>query len=611
MTICALMLGREGSTGFPGKNTYPVLGRPLMAYPLLAAKHAPSVAEVYVSTDSPRIQAVAQEMGARTIDRPPELATKTALGEDAYVHGYGVIRDRLKARGESLELLVLLFCNAPTVTAAQIEEAVRALRDHPEYDSAVTVSRYNMWSPLRARRVGPDGLLHPFVPFETFGDPATLNCDRDSQGDVWFADMGLSVVRPRCLENLRDGLLPQKWMGRKIWPIRQEGGLDVDYDWQLPAAEEWLRRRGFTEDATPYDRAGAGARGAGGDWPRPAFRTPPEKRVLVTTAPFGDQDPKPLELLKAAGAEFVVNPLGRRLTEEELAKAAGDFGVIIAGTEPITHRVMAAAPHLRLISRVGVGLDSVDLKAAKERGIRVSYTPEAPAPAVAELAVGLMLDLLRHITEADRSLRRGTWQRFPGRRLSDCAVGILGAGRIGRRVAEHLAGGFPGVKLLANDIKPDESFGRKLGLRWVDKETLYKEADVISLHVPLTPQTRGLINARALSLMRPGALLVNTARGGIVDEAALADALRSRRLAGAAMDVFDKEPYAGELAGLGRCLLTCHMGSMAQDCRARMEIEATEEAVRFLRGEPLRTLVPEEEYALAGENARILKGEKS
>jgi len=140
--------------------------------------------------------------------------------------------------------MVLLFANAPTVTPALIEEGVNALRKDPEHDSAVSVSCYNMWSPLRARRIGDDGLLHPFVPFETFGDPSTLNCDRDSQGDVWFADMGLSIVRPRCLENLHAGLLPQKWMGQRIFPLKQWGGLDVDYEWQIPLVEHWLRAHG-------------------------------------------------------------------------------------------------------------------------------------------------------------------------------------------------------------------------------------------------------------------------------------------------------------------------------------------------------------------------------
>lgn len=175
------------------------------------------------------------------IERPARLATKSALGEHAFVHGYEVIRDSLASAGEKLELIVLLFANGATIRAETIDEGVRVLREDPELDAAVTVSCYNMWRPLRARRIGDDGLLHPFVPFEVFGDPRTLNCDRDSQGDVWFADMGVSVVRPRCLEALDEGQLPQKWMGQRIHPLKQWGGLDVDYEWQLPQVEFWLK----------------------------------------------------------------------------------------------------------------------------------------------------------------------------------------------------------------------------------------------------------------------------------------------------------------------------------------------------------------------------------
>ena len=248
MMIAALLIGREGSLGFPGKNIYPVLGRPLMVYPLMAALNAKTVNKVYISTDSPKIKEIGLKYGAEIIDRPPELCTPEALGEDAFVHGYHVIQDSLE---EDIELMVLLFCNAATILPETIDEGVATLRANPDFDSAVTVSKYNMWSPLRARKIGDDGLLHPFVPFEVFGDPKTLSCDRDSQGDVWFADMGLSIVRPHCLENIENGLLPQKWMGQRIYPLKQWGGCDVDYEWQIPMVEYWLKKHGFTEDKTP------------------------------------------------------------------------------------------------------------------------------------------------------------------------------------------------------------------------------------------------------------------------------------------------------------------------------------------------------------------------
>jgi hypothetical protein len=251
--IAALLLGRKGSIGFPGKNLYPVLGRPLMVYPLLAALTANGVDKVYVSTDDDQIMEITRSYGANVIIRPPELASKNALGEDAYAHGYRVIKEMAAKNSQEIDIMVLLHCNAATIIAQTIDEGIEALRRNSEYDSAVTVSCYNMWSPLRARKIGQDGLLHPFVPFESFGDPKTLNCDRDSQGEVWFADMAVSIVRPHCLENLEKGLLPQKWMGRRIYPLKQTAGCDVDFEWQIPGVEYWLKQNGFSENTTPYE----------------------------------------------------------------------------------------------------------------------------------------------------------------------------------------------------------------------------------------------------------------------------------------------------------------------------------------------------------------------
>jgi hypothetical protein len=237
--IPALMIGRKGSVGFPGKNTYVVFRRALMEYPLMACRNSKYIYMIYVSTDDDEIKTIARQHRAHIINRPPELCTKEALGENAFVHGYYHIKKTLP---RSIEFMVLLHCNAPMVTGKMIDEGVEALRENPTYDSAVSVSRYNMWSPMRARKVGEDGLLHPFIPFEVFGDVNKISCDRDSQGDVWFADMGVSIVRPHCLENIKDGLLPQKWMGKKIYPLKQEGGLDVDYRQDICLVEHWIRQ---------------------------------------------------------------------------------------------------------------------------------------------------------------------------------------------------------------------------------------------------------------------------------------------------------------------------------------------------------------------------------
>ncbi len=239
------MIGRAGSTGFPGKNTKEVLGKKLCEYPLIAAQKSNNVDRIFVSTDCPKIKEIAIKYKAEIISRPKNLATDQALGDDVFEHGYFQIKNLLAKEKKKIELMVLLFANAATVNWKMIDKGIEILKKDNFIDSAVSTSVYNMWSPLRARKIDNRGTLKPFVPFETFGDPKTLNCDRDSQGEVHFADMSVSVVRPHCLEKLSEGLLPQKWMGKNIAPIPSWGGCDVDYEWQLPMVEFWLKKNGF------------------------------------------------------------------------------------------------------------------------------------------------------------------------------------------------------------------------------------------------------------------------------------------------------------------------------------------------------------------------------
>ena len=280
----------------------------------------------------------------------------------------------------------------------------------------------------------------------------------------------------------------------------------------------------------------------------------------------------PLDLLENAGIEFLINPYNKKITEDQLADIVTDFDVIIAGTEPITEKVMKCASNLKLISRVGIGLDSVDLLAAQKRGIKVSYTPDAPAPAVAELTLGIMLSLLRSLHVSNAQMHQGQWYRHFGRRLKEVTVGIIGVGRIGTRVL-RLMKGFGTSKILVNDIMPDRELDSEFKLEWTSKENIYKEADIISLHIPLTCLTKNLIRKEDLLKIRPDAVLINTSRGGIINEVDLYEVLKSSHLSGAAIDVFEQEPYEGPLREVERCLLTAHMGSMSVDCRTRMEIE--------------------------------------
>jgi D-3-phosphoglycerate dehydrogenase / 2-oxoglutarate reductase len=318
-------------------------------------------------------------------------------------------------------------------------------------------------------------------------------------------------------------------------------------------------------------------------------------KVLITTVPFGDKDRLPLDLLENAGIDYLINPFDKKMTEDQLAEIIPDFDAIIAGTEPITKNIMTRATSLKLISRVGIGLDNVDLVAAQKIGIKVSYTPDAPSLAVAELTLGFMLTLLRSVHVSNSQMHQGIWHRFFGKRLEEVTVGIIGVGRIGTGVLERLKG-FSPSKILVNDIKPNHELDKKYKLEWSSKVQILKESDIVSLHIPLTHLTKNMIRKEQLFSMKPDANIINTSRGGIIDEQDLYEVLQSGHLSGAAIDVFEKEPYEGPLKNIERCLLTAHMGSMSDDCRTRMEIESTEEAIRFLTNKALEHEVPQEEY---------------
>ena len=320
-------------------------------------------------------------------------------------------------------------------------------------------------------------------------------------------------------------------------------------------------------------------------------------KVLITTIPFGDKDRLPLVLLENAGLEYLINPFNKKITEDQLAEIIPDFDAIIAGTEPITEKVLNRASNLKLISRVGIGLDSVDLIAAQKRDIKVSYTPDAPSLAVAELALGLMLSLLRSVHVSNTQMHQGNWHRFYGKRLEKVKIGIIGVGRIGTGVLKRLKG-FGTSIILVNDIEPKHELDNEYKLEWSSKEQIFKESDIISLHLPLTHLTKNMIRKEHLFSMKSDAIIINTSRGGIINESDLFDVMNSGYFSGAAIDVFEKEPYDGPLKKIERCILTAHMGSMSEDCRTRMEIEATEETIRFLTGNTLESEVPLEKYEM-------------
>ncbi len=309
-------------------------------------------------------------------------------------------------------------------------------------------------------------------------------------------------------------------------------------------------------------------------------------KILITTSSFNIESSEALRDVSKAGHTLIANPYGRRLAEEEvlaLIKEHQPVGMI-AGVEPLTRTVLETADTLKVISRCGTGLDSVDLEAAKELGIEVFNTPGAPSQAVAELTITLILSALRHVPRADRTIRSGDWKPFMGNLLSGKSLGLIGGGRIGRRVAD-LAAAF-GSKPHICDPMLDAS---QSSYPLTDLTTLLSNSDIISLHVPRTEQTENLLNAERIANLKPSAIVVNTSRGGLIDENALYDALHQGRIAGAALDVFSDEPYEGPLTHLDNIVLSNHMGSYAQETRALMEQEAAENLKKGLNVVPSKS----------------------
>jgi D-3-phosphoglycerate dehydrogenase len=313
-------------------------------------------------------------------------------------------------------------------------------------------------------------------------------------------------------------------------------------------------------------------------------------KVLVATSPFSQTDPVPLQLLEKLGVDIVLNPYHRRLRESDVTELLQGVDAVIAGTEPYNAKTLANADRLKVISRVGIGLDSVDLAYCHDHNITVTYTPDAPSDAVAELALANIINLARSVVASDRSVRDRTWNRHMGRLVRELTIGVLGVGRIGSRVIGLLQPFQPTI--LACDQDPNALAGVDGMVTPVSLEELLTQSDILTLHIPMNEANRCLVNSARISQMKPGAMLINTSRGGIVDEQALVDALQRKHLAGAALDVFADEPYHGPLASMDHVLLTAHIGASARESRRRMELGAAEDCIAVLTGQPPANLAP-------------------
>lgn len=303
-------------------------------------------------------------------------------------------------------------------------------------------------------------------------------------------------------------------------------------------------------------------------------------KILVSPSSFGECGSEPLDLLKMAGFEVVPNPYGRKLAENETISLGLDVIGAVAGVETYNSEVLNKLPNLKCISRVGVGIDSIDLKYAKEKGVEICITPNGPTQAVAELSITLALNLMRRISISDRRIRNGVWKKETGNLIAGKTVGIVGLGRIGKKTA--LLYQALGCSVIAYDKFPDSGWMESNNVGNVSFETLIQKADIISIHVPGMEDGKPLINAGELKQMKTNCIIINLSRGGVINEQALFIHLKENQEFFAALDVFLDEPYKGELAELDNILLTPHIGSYAKEAKLAMEIDAVNNLINSI-----------------------------
>jgi D-3-phosphoglycerate dehydrogenase len=317
-----------------------------------------------------------------------------------------------------------------------------------------------------------------------------------------------------------------------------------------------------------------------------------ECRLLVTPTSYGKNDPRLKTELEALVGEVVYNPTGKPLTSTEVARLLPGMDGYIAGLDAIDASALEAADRLKVIARYGVGVDSVDLAAAQARRIVVTNTPGANSVSVAELALGLMLALARQIPEAVEAVHQGKWPRYTGISLEGKVIGILGLGAIGKQLARRLAG-FD-CRILAFDPFADLAFAKENHVELATMDEVIGHSDFVSLHLPLLPETRGLVSDDFLSKMKKGSFLINTSRGEAVDETALLKALQSGHLKGAGLDAFTVEPPDPQnpLLALPQVITTPHLGAQTDGATSNMGWFAMRDCVAVLKGEtPLYKVV--------------------
>lgn len=308
------------------------------------------------------------------------------------------------------------------------------------------------------------------------------------------------------------------------------------------------------------------------------------KKILITPRSFQQSGEESSNLLKQNGFELVFNTTGKTLTEEQMLEQCAEVDGLIVGVDPVTAKVLQNSKRLKAVSKYGAGLDNIDIKVSEELGIRVDKAAGTNATSVAELAVGLFFSLARSISFASISTKTGGWERKKGVELTGKIVGILGMGNIGKEVARMVYG--LGMKVIAYDpyLNPEDACISKYSIKMLAIEDVISQADFLTLHLPLTDETKYMINEKTLDRMKPTAYLVNTSRGELINEDALYVALSENVIAGAAEDVFSKEPPEGhKLLCLDNFILTSHIGAFTTEANKKMALRSTLNLIDMLK----------------------------
>jgi len=290
------------------------------------------------------------------------------------------------------------------------------------------------------------------------------------------------------------------------------------------------------------------------------------KKLFIATSSFGQYDQRPLELLKKLKIKYTLNPLSRKLSKTELIEHAQEYDHILAGTEKYDENVFLNLPKLKYIFRLGTGIDNINISIAKQKKIKVTSSKITPEKAVAELVVGMILTLLRKINAQDQNLKRNIWKKEMGFLLHKKTVGIIGYGKIGKYLKKILRG-F-GVNVIVHDIKKIKLI-KNYSLKY-----LISQSDIVTVHANYTKKNKKLLDSKILNKLKKNSVLINTSRAEIIDYECLYKLLKNKKILGAALDVFEKEPYQGKFQKLNNVILTPHIGSYAREIRSEMELEA-------------------------------------